>query len=230
MANGLCATGKEPQPALQPQPANSSSGSSPTSPTAKPRPGSAPETELSSSNGLSGDEAPSPLQPPSSASSGFSDDDSLHGDLGIQAVSMEQLIETIHARGRAGLVAEYIEIKQRPPEGTFNNAKYVPPFCYTLLLSEPYILLIYFFSSFFRLKPNAAKNRYTDVLCFDHSRICLSQVDNDATSDYINANFVDGYKQKNAFISTQGPLPKTCADFWRMVWEQQTMVIVMTTR
>lgn len=68
------------------------------------------------------------------------------------------------------------------------------------------------------------------MLCYDHSRVCLSQVDGDATSDYINANFVDGYKQKNAFISTQGPLPKTCGDFWRMVWEQQTLVIVMTTR
>ncbi|KAF7418598.1 hypothetical protein HZH68_001251 [Vespula germanica] len=152
---------------------------------------------------MANDEAPSPVQPPSSASSGFSDDDSLHGDLGLQAVTMEQLIEEIHSRGRAGLVAEYVEIRQRPPDGSFNNAK---------------------------LRPNQSKNRYTDVLCYDHSRVCLSQVDGDATSDYINANFVDGYKQKNAFISTQGPLPKTCGDFWRMIWEQQTLVIVMTTR
>ncbi|OXU28437.1 hypothetical protein TSAR_008409 [Trichomalopsis sarcophagae] len=188
---------------------SSAGSSSPTSPLPEPartvaKNGSVAETELSSSsNGLSGDEAPSPLQPPSSASSGFSDDDSLHGDLGLQAVSMEQLIETIHARGRAALVAEYMEIKQRPPEGSFNNAK---------------------------LKTNVSKNRYTDVLCYDHSRVCLSQLENDPSSDYINANFVDGYKQKNAFISTQGPLPKTCPDFWRMVWEQQTLVIVMTTR
>ncbi|XP_046814154.1 tyrosine-protein phosphatase non-receptor type 9 isoform X2 [Vespa crabro] len=152
---------------------------------------------------MANDEAPSPVQPPSSASSGFSDDDSLHGDLGLQAVTMEQLIEEIHSRGRAGLVAEYVEIRQRPPDGSFNNAK---------------------------LRPNQSKNRYTDVLCYDHSRVCLSQIDGDATSDYINANFVDGYKQKNAFINTQGPLPKTCGDFWRMIWEQQTLVIVMTTR
>lgn len=86
---------------------------------------------------------------------------------------------------------------------------------------------LYFFC---RLKSNHIKNRYSDVLCCDHSRVCLSQIDGDPSSDYINANFVDGYKQKNAFISTQGPLPKTCNDFWRMVWEQQTLVIVMTTR
>ncbi|XP_014216580.1 tyrosine-protein phosphatase non-receptor type 9 isoform X2 [Copidosoma floridanum] len=158
-----------------------------------------PESELSSSN----DDAPSPLQPPSSASSGFSDDDSLHGELGLQALSMEQLVESTYTRGRAGLVAEYAEIKQRPPDGSFNNA---------------------------RLKANQHKNRYTDVLCYDHSRVCLSQLENEVTSDYINANFVDGYKQKNAYISTQGPLPKTCADFWRMLWEQQILVIVMTTK
>ncbi|XP_043472751.1 tyrosine-protein phosphatase non-receptor type 9 isoform X3 [Leptopilina heterotoma] len=162
------------------------------------------DIEITNGDTWSGnDEAPSPVQPPSSASSGFSDDDSLHGDLGLQAVSMEQLVESIHSRGRAGLVAEYAEIRQRPPEGTFNNAK---------------------------IRSNQSKNRYTDVLCYDHSRVCLSLLDGDSTSDYINANFVDGYKQRNAFISTQGPLPKTCGDFWRMIWEQQTLVIVMTTR
>lgn len=84
---------------------------------------------------------------------------------------------------------------------------------------------------YYRLKGNAAKNRYTDVLCYDHSRVVLSVDETgDPCSDYINANYVDGYKQKNAFISTQGPLPKTYADFWRMVWEQQVVVVVMTTR
>lgn len=54
------------------------------------------------------------------------------------------------------------------------------------------------------MKANQPKNRYTDVLCYDHSRVELSIIDNDPNSDYINANFVDGYKQKHAFISTQG--------------------------
>ncbi|XP_074110376.1 protein tyrosine phosphatase Meg2 [Cotesia typhae] len=185
---------------------SSSNSTSPISEKHKIKNGSVTIGDIEITNGdcwIASDEAPSPVQPPSSASSGFSDDDSLHGDLGLQAVTMEQLVEAIHSRGRAGLVAEYAEIRQRPPDGSFNNAK---------------------------LRQNQPKNRYTDVLCYDHSRVCLSQVDGDSSSDYINANFVDGYKQKNAFISTQGPLPKTCGDFWRMVWEQQTLVVVMTTR
>lgn len=56
----------------------------------------------------------------------------------------------------------------------------------------------------YRLPANLAKNRYTDVLCYDHSRVPLSLRDDDPASDYINANYVDGYKQRNAFICTQG--------------------------
>ena len=58
--------------------------------------------------------------------------------------------------------------------------------------------------SIVRAKHNLSKNRYTDVLCLDHSRVRLKQINEDASSDYINANLVDGYKQRNAYISTQG--------------------------
>uniref|UniRef100_A0A672PT91 Tyrosine-protein phosphatase non-receptor type 9 n=1 Tax=Sinocyclocheilus grahami TaxID=75366 RepID=A0A672PT91_SINGR len=71
---------------------------------------------------------------------------------------------------------------------------------------------------------NQERNRYGDVLCLDQTRVRLKR------SDYINASFMDGYKQKNAYVGTQGPLEKTYGDFWRMVWEQSVLVIVMTTR
>ncbi|MEQ2261228.1 hypothetical protein XENORESO_007415 [Xenotaenia resolanae] len=76
---------------------------------------------------------------------------------------------------------------------------------------------------------NREKNRYPNILPYDHSRVVLSQLDGHLCSDYINASFIDGYKEKNKFIAAQGPKPETVADFWRMIWEQKTTTIVMLT-
>ncbi|XP_062047103.1 receptor-type tyrosine-protein phosphatase F isoform X3 [Lepus europaeus] len=80
------------------------------------------------------------------------------------------------------------------------------------------------------LEVNKPKNRYANVIAYDHSRVILTSIDGVPGSDYINANYIDGYRKQNAYIATQGPLPETTGDFWRMVWEQRTATVVMMTR
>ncbi|WAR09329.1 PTPRB-like protein, partial [Mya arenaria] len=60
-----------------------------------------------------------------------------------------------------------------------------------------------------KLDPNKSKNRWANILPFDHSR---------------------GFHYQREYIATQGPLPGTIDDFWRMVWEQNVMMIVMLTQ
>ncbi|XP_007571225.1 receptor-type tyrosine-protein phosphatase delta isoform X12 [Poecilia formosa] len=80
------------------------------------------------------------------------------------------------------------------------------------------------------LEVNKPKNRYANVIAYDHTRVVLALIDGILGSDYINANFIDGYRKQNAYIATQGPLAETFGDFWRMVWEQRTASVVMMTR
>ncbi|KAH9507140.1 hypothetical protein DERF_011838 [Dermatophagoides farinae] len=121
----------------------------------------------------------------------------------LNSSPIEEFLQHLNQKKRKGMFDEYNEIKMTPPTGTFDTA---------------------------RNKANQQKNRYVDVLSYDHSRVRLPMIDNDPNSDYINANYVDGYRQKRAFISTQGPLTKTFVDFWRCIWYNKTIVIVMTTR
>uniref|UniRef100_A0A8C9VAC1 Tyrosine-protein phosphatase non-receptor type 9 n=1 Tax=Scleropages formosus TaxID=113540 RepID=A0A8C9VAC1_SCLFO len=116
-------------------------------------------------------------------------------------MAVKELLQYVKRKKKKGIYQEYEEIRKEPPAGTFEYSKKLS---------------------------NQIKNRYSDVLCLDHSRVTLTTRHD--TSDYINASFMDGYKRVNAYVATQGPLPKTFGDFWRMVWEQRVLIIVMTTR
>uniref|UniRef100_A0A671V8U4 protein-tyrosine-phosphatase n=1 Tax=Sparus aurata TaxID=8175 RepID=A0A671V8U4_SPAAU len=121
---------------------------------------------------------------------------------GPESMRPQELLTLLGRLQRSGIHQEYEELRKEPPPGTFHCAQSVY---------------------------NQEKNRYGDVLCLDQTRVRLKARRNER-SDYINASFMDGYKQRNAYIGTQGPLEKTYSDFWRMVWEQNVLVIVMTTR
>ncbi|XP_064146585.1 receptor-type tyrosine-protein phosphatase delta isoform X11 [Loxodonta africana] len=80
------------------------------------------------------------------------------------------------------------------------------------------------------LEVNKPKNRYANVIAYDHSRVLLSAIEGIPGSDYVNANYIDGYRKQNAYIATQGSLPETFGDFWRMMWEQRSATVVMMTK
>ncbi|KAJ8354955.1 hypothetical protein SKAU_G00225220 [Synaphobranchus kaupii] len=82
---------------------------------------------------------------------------------------------------------------------------------------------------------NKSKNRYKNILPFNETRVALQSGDPSVIgSDYINANYVkDKLREpgdQKVYIATQGCLATTVNDFWQMVWQEQTRVIVMTTR
>ncbi|KAJ8289422.1 hypothetical protein GJAV_G00001120 [Gymnothorax javanicus] len=84
---------------------------------------------------------------------------------------------------------------------------------------------------------NRTKNRYGNIIAstadlvmlYDHSRVILQPIPDDPSSDYINANYIDGYQRPSHYIATQGPVHETVYDFWRMVWQEQSACIVMVT-
>ncbi|CAI8013798.1 Receptor-type tyrosine-protein phosphatase delta [Geodia barretti] len=77
------------------------------------------------------------------------------------------------------------------------------------------------------LPVNRGKNRYHNILPYDHSRVKLSH--GKGHGDYINASYCSGFMKVQGFIATQGPLPETVPDFWRLVWEQNARTVVMLT-
>ncbi|XP_076806611.1 receptor-type tyrosine-protein phosphatase O-like [Clavelina lepadiformis] len=82
------------------------------------------------------------------------------------------------------------------------------------------------------IKPeNYTKNRYKkNILPYDITRVKLEMIGDEPGTDFIHANYIPGYNEEKEFIATQGPLPTTKEDFWRMIWEQNSRTIVMLTQ
>ncbi|XP_058853632.1 receptor-type tyrosine-protein phosphatase U-like isoform X9 [Acipenser ruthenus] len=79
-------------------------------------------------------------------------------------------------------------------------------------------------------KKNKTKGRHDSLLAHDRHRVKLHPLLGDPNSDYINANYIDGYHRSNHFIATQGPKQESVYDFWRMVWQENCFSIVMITK
>lgn len=78
---------------------------------------------------------------------------------------------------------------------------------------------------------NKNKNRYEDVLPYDHSRVVLNALSNVTGSDYINASSITDHDPRHpAYIAAQAPVEDSTSDFWQMVWEQGSVVLVLLTR
>uniref|UniRef100_A0A8D3E7K5 protein-tyrosine-phosphatase n=1 Tax=Scophthalmus maximus TaxID=52904 RepID=A0A8D3E7K5_SCOMX len=76
---------------------------------------------------------------------------------------------------------------------------------------------------------NRLKNRYGNIIAYDHSRVRLQPQDGESGSDYINANYVDVIYHVCVCVCVSGPMQETVYDFWRMVWQENTAAIVMVT-
>ncbi|XP_036816573.1 receptor-type tyrosine-protein phosphatase epsilon-like isoform X2 [Oncorhynchus mykiss] len=79
------------------------------------------------------------------------------------------------------------------------------------------------------LPANMKKNRVLQIIPYDFNRVIMSMRRGQEFTDYINASFIDGYRQKDYFIATQGPLSHTVEDYWRMAWEWKCHSVVMLT-
>ncbi|XP_063218590.1 tyrosine-protein phosphatase non-receptor type 9-like [Bacillus rossius redtenbacheri] len=74
-------------------------------------------------------------------------------------------------------------------------------------------------------KANQSLKRYAASVCFDHSRVVLPT--EKERGNFINANYISGFKQTKRFICGEAPTRRTCYDFYRMLWMEHAQIIVM---
>ncbi|KAL7981723.1 hypothetical protein Chor_001538 [Crotalus horridus] len=79
------------------------------------------------------------------------------------------------------------------------------------------------------LPANMKKNRVLQIIPYEFNRVIIPVKRGEENTDYVNASFIDGYRQKDSYIASQGPLQHTIEDFWRMIWEWKSCSIVMLT-
>nr|XP_054764927.1 receptor-type tyrosine-protein phosphatase epsilon-like [Lytechinus pictus] len=83
--------------------------------------------------------------------------------------------------------------------------------------------------SFALMEANFKKNRYKNILPYDHTRVILDLINGDPNSDYVNASYIQSFTKENTYIASQGPNATSISDFWRMVWQKEIETIVMVT-
>lgn len=122
----------------------------------------------------------------------------------IEVARFREHVQRLHADGDIGFSKEYDSIQNDPTneENSSENSQH---------------------------PENKPKNRYLNIIAYDHSRVQLLPMPGQKVSTYINANYIDGFQVNRAYIGTQGPLPSTFDCFWRMIWEQRVTIIVMIT-
>ncbi|KAK7072664.1 hypothetical protein SK128_000632 [Halocaridina rubra] len=120
----------------------------------------------------------------------------------IKKKDLQQYILSLEADSQAGLEKEFAYLRDNSPKYSTNTA------------TEYY---------------NKPKNRYANILPYDHARVSLSKVPEIEGSDYINASYIKEYHSKNTFVACQGPMHNTVEDHWRMIWELKVTIIVMLT-
>ncbi|MGH0144633.1 UNVERIFIED_CONTAM: hypothetical protein FKN15_003714 [Acipenser sinensis] len=98
-----------------------------------------------------------------------------------------------------------------------------------ILICFVVFLVLFILRRYPDLRSSSSKDDSVLELTYDWCRVKLSAIDGEPFSDYINANYMPGYHTAKEFIATQGPLPNTVEDFWRMAWENEVEAIVMLT-